>query len=60
MPSHPDTAYYQYSQVTTIYCPVTITSPTTTNSPPLISPSDRVSSTLPSKISLNLDIFQKP
>ena len=57
--SHPDTAYHQYSQVTTICCPANITPPTTSNSKPLVSPSDRVNSTLPSNISLNLDVLPK-
>ena len=56
---HPDTSYHQYSQVPSIDYPDNVYNMTIRNTQPFISPSDRVSSTLPSNISLNLDVLQK-
>ena len=57
--THPDTSYHQYSQVPSIYYLDNVHNIKIKNTQPLISPPDRVSSTLPSNISLNLDVLQK-
>ena len=57
--AHPDTFYHRYSQVPTIDYPDKVNTMTIGNTKPFISPSNRVSSTLPSNISLNLDVIQK-